>query len=77
MEMRWAIRVSPYSSTVDRGRVSRGQGQVEDRLVRRVHLLVGGRGGHLRGQLRRGLGDGRLDILAGGINVPAQSELQA
>ncbi len=40
-----------------------GQRQVEDRLVRGVHLLIDRRGGHVRGQLLGGLGDGRLDVL--------------
>ena len=39
------------------------QGQVEDRLVGGIDLLIGGRRGQLRGQLRRRLGNGRLDVL--------------
>ena len=54
----------------------RTHGQVENRLVRRVHFLIDGGRGHLRGKLGSGFGDGGLDVLAGGINAPAQGELQ-
>ena len=53
----------------------RAEGEVEDRLVGRVHLLIGGRRGHARRQLRGGLADGRLDVLGGGIDVPVEAEL--
>ena len=51
-----------------------GQGEVEDGLVRRVHLLVGRRCRHVLRQQGRRLGDGRLDVLGGRVDVPVQGE---
>ena len=53
-----------------------GHRQVEDRLIRGVHLLVHRRGGHIRGQLFGGLADGRLDVLGRAIQTAVQVELQ-
>ena len=54
----------------------RGEGDVEDRLIGRVDLLIGGRAGHVPGQLRGDLGDGGLNVLGGGVQVAAQAELK-
>ena len=63
--------------------VDRGQGQglggnrqVENRLVRGINLLVGRRGGHVRGQSPGGLADGRLHVLGGAVQTAAQVELE-
>ena len=53
-----------------------GHRQVENRLIRGVHLLVDRWAGHVRGQLLGSLGDGRLDVLGRGIQAAAQVELQ-
>ena len=53
-----------------RGRAER---QVEHRLVGRVDLLVDGRRRHAGRQQRRGLGDGRLHVLRGGVDVAARA----
>ena len=57
IEMRWAMRVSAYSSSVHGGMRRRGDHQVEDRLVGRVHLGEGRRRRHALRQQARRLGD--------------------
>ena len=61
--------------------VEHGQGQrlraeheVQHALLRRIHLLIGGRRRHLRRE--PGLGDRGLDVLGGRVDVAAQVELQ-
>ena len=49
---------------------------VKDRLVRRVHFLVGGRRGHVGRKPALRAGDGGLHVLRRGVNVAAQAELQ-
>ena len=58
------------------GQSFRAHGEVEDRLVRRIHFVVGRRRRHVRRQLRRCAGDSGLHVLRGAVNVAAQVELQ-
>src|SRR5439155_24446298 len=52
-----------------------GEGEVENRRVGGVHLLVRRRL-DARGQLPQRLGDRRLHVLGGGVDVAGQRELQ-
>ena len=53
----------------------RGHGQVENRSIGRVDLADRGRTRHLPGELPGGLGDGRLHVLGGRVDIPLQGEL--
>ena len=53
------------------------QEQADDGLVAGVYLAERGRRGHPRRQQRHGLGDGRLDIHRGPVDIAAQVELQS
>ena len=61
---------------VGQGEDGRTQGEVENGLVGRVDLPEGGGGRHVLGQVARGQGDGGLDVLGGGVEVPAEVELE-
>ena len=54
----------------------RAQGELENGNVGGVDLVIGWWGGHIRWKLSRGPGDHGLDVLSGGVDVPAQIELQ-
>src|SRR5690606_9186048 len=56
------------------GQRLRSQRDVEDRLVGRIDLLVGGRARHLGRQQRRGGGDGRLHVLRRSVDVAVEVE---
>ena len=60
---------------IQRQRVG-GDGEVEDRHVRRVDLAVGRRYRHVRGELAASERDRRLHVLSGGVDVAVQRELQ-
>ena len=70
------MKVSAYSSTVGKGKSGGGQGQIEDRLIRRVDLPVSREAWACPGAAAGGLGNGGLDVLGRGIDVPVQGELQ-
>ena len=76
IEMRCAMRVSAYSSSVQSGNVLRGERQIQNGLVGGVHLGEGGRSGHSLRQQAGGLGDGRLHVHGGSVQVAAQVELE-
>src|SRR5207237_6052788 len=73
-----ALRDEGGGGFVDGGERQRGRGQrqVEDGLIGRVDLLVGGRRRHLRRKLPLCLGDGRLHVLRGRVDGALQAELQ-
>jgi len=64
VEMRCAMKVVAYSSIAESGSVGEVERQVEDGLIGRVDLLVGGRRRHLRRELPLRLGDGGLHVCA-------------
>ena len=53
----------------------RGKRHEEDGLIGGVDLVIGGRRGHVRRQLARRFADGGLNVLRGGVNVPAERKL--
>ena len=53
----------------------RGERQVEDRLLGRIHLLIRRRVRHVGRQRAAGFRDGGLDILRGRVDVALQREL--
>ena len=54
----------------------RAHQHIDDRLVGGINLLVRGEARHVAWKLGRGFRNGRLHVLRGGIDVPAQVELQ-
>ena len=74
--MRCAMRVSAYSSSVHSGSCLRGEREVEDRLVGRVHLGEGRRRRHALRQQARGLRDGGLHVDGGAVEVAVEIELE-
>ena len=54
----------------------RGEGEIEDGLIGGVDLGEGGRRGHALGQHARSLGDGRLHVHGGAVELAAQVEFQ-
>ena len=73
-----ALRDRALGVFVDRRHRQRGRAEHEEehRLIARVDLLVRRRRRHLRRQLARRLGDHRLHVLRGRVDVPAEVELQ-
>ncbi len=76
MEMRWAIRVSAYSSSVHAGIVVDVIDEIEDGLIGRIHLRERRRRRHALRQQARGLRDRGLHVHRGAIERPVEVELE-
>ena len=55
--------------------MSRGEREIEHRLLGGIGLLIGRRARHVGRQLSAGFGNGRLDVLRGGVDVAVEREL--
>ena len=76
IEMRCAMRVSAYSSSVHSGSVVRREDEIENRLVGRVHLGERRRRRHALRQQARGLRDGGLHVHRGAVEAAVEVELE-